>query len=177
MCLGTNVCGHKCVWAQVCLGTSVSGHKRCVGTNVSGHNRVWAQMCLGTSVSGHKRCVGTNVSGHNRVWAQTCVDTNVSGHNHVGSSMYGHKRVVSMPNKAFIWGIMAYWGTYEKYTQKILACDHVSCAKFRFLHIITSNSFYSIALFVYFSVSVVHFCISNIFQQIYVLQQKVNTWA
>ena len=65
----------------------------------------------------------------------------MSGHNHVGSSMYGHKRVVSMPNKAFIWGIMAYWGTYEKYTQKILACDHVSCAKFRFLYIIKSNSF------------------------------------
>ena len=88
-CQGTNVYGHKYVWAQTC-----------VGTNVSGHKHVWAQTCVGTSVCGHKRvwaqtCLGINVSGHKRVWAQTCVGTNVSGHNHVGSSMYGHKCVVS----------------------------------------------------------------------------------
>ena len=32
------------------------------------------------------------MSGHKRVWAQSCLGTNVSG---VGSSMYGHNRVVS----------------------------------------------------------------------------------
>ena len=47
MCLGTNMCGHKRVWAQSCLGTIVSGH-----------NRVWAQSCLGTIV-----------------WAQVCMGT------------------------------------------------------------------------------------------------------
>ena len=69
-----NMSRHKCVQAQTCLGTSVSGHKR-----------VWAQTCL-----------GTNVSGHKSVWEQMCLGTNVSGHNRVGSSMYGHKRVVSV---------------------------------------------------------------------------------
>ena len=67
MCLGTNVCGHKCVWAQ-----------SCVDTNVCGHKRVWAQSCLGTIVC-----------GHNRVWAQSCLGTDVSGPNRVGSIMYG----------------------------------------------------------------------------------------
>ena len=43
-CQGTNVSGHKRVWAQSCLGTIVSGH-----------NRVWALSCLGTIVSGHNR--------------------------------------------------------------------------------------------------------------------------
>ena len=38
-CWGTNVSGHKRVWAQSCLGTNVSGHKL-----------VWAQMSLGTNV-------------------------------------------------------------------------------------------------------------------------------
>ena len=95
-----------CVWAQTCLDTKyVSGHRRvwaqtytflprhdcdhtiitCQGTNVSRHKHVWAQTCLGTNVSAHK-CV----------WAQTWVGTNVSGHNRVGSSMYGHKRVVCL---------------------------------------------------------------------------------
>ena len=65
-CQGTNVSGHKHVWAQSCLDT-----------NVCGHNRVWAQTCLGTIVSGHncvwaQSCLGTIVSGHNRVWAQSC---------------------------------------------------------------------------------------------------------
>ena len=63
-CWGTNVPGHKCVWAQSCLGTIVSGH-----------SRVWAQSCLGTVVS-----------GHSRVWAQSC------GPNRVGPIMYGHNR-------------------------------------------------------------------------------------
>ena len=59
-CWGTNVPGHRRVWAQSCLGTIVSGHNRvwaqsCLGTIVSGHNRVWAQSCLGTVV-----------------WAQSC---------------------------------------------------------------------------------------------------------
>ena len=40
-------------------------------------------------------CLGTIMCGQNRVWAQTCVGTIVSGHNRVGSSMYGHNRVVS----------------------------------------------------------------------------------
>ena len=80
-----------------CQGTKyVSGHKRsrfcpdmivttCLGTNESGHKRVWAQTSL-----------DTNMCGHKRVWAQTCVGTKVTGHNRVGSSMYGHKRVVSL---------------------------------------------------------------------------------
>ena len=78
---------------NMCLGTNVSGHKHIrVGTIVSGPKRVWAQSCL-----------GTNVSGHNRVWAQSCLGTIVSGHivsghNRVGSSMYGHNRVVSSRN-------------------------------------------------------------------------------
>ena len=82
-CWGTNVPGHKRVWAQLCLGTNVSGHKRvwaqtCLRTIISGHNHVWAQSCLGTIVSGHNHvwaqsCLGTNVCGHKRVWAQTCV--------------------------------------------------------------------------------------------------------
>ena len=93
MCVGTNVCGHNRVWAQTCVGTNVCGHKRvwaqtCVGTNVCGHKRVWAQSCVGTIVSGHKRvwaqsCLGTIVSGHNRVWAKSCVGQIVSGHNRV----------------------------------------------------------------------------------------------
>ena len=62
---------------------------------MSGHKRVWAQTCVGTNMSGHKHvwaqsCLATNVSGHNRVWAQMC------GLNRAGSSMYGHKRVVSI---------------------------------------------------------------------------------
>ena len=81
-CQGTNVSGHKHVWAQSCLGTNVCGHNRvwaqsCLGTNVSGHNRVWAQSCLGTIVS-----------GHNRVWAQSCLGTIVSGHNRVGTIVW-----------------------------------------------------------------------------------------
>ena len=48
MCVGTIVCGHKCVWAQTC-----------VGTNVSGYKRVWAQSC------GHSR-VDPIMYGHNR---------------------------------------------------------------------------------------------------------------
>ena len=97
-CWGTNVPGHRRVWAQSCLGTNVSctnvsGHNRawaqsCLGTIVSGHNRVWAQSCLGTVVSGHNRvwaqsCLGTIVSGHNRVWAQSCLCAIVSGHSRV----------------------------------------------------------------------------------------------
>ena len=74
------------MWAQSCQGTNVSGHKR-----------VWAQSCL-----------GTNVSGHKHVWAQSCVGTNVSGHNLVGSSMYGHKRVVSIMNCRFVYGVIYY---------------------------------------------------------------------
>ena len=57
----------------------------CLDTNVLGHKRVWAQTC-----------VGTNLYGHKRVRAQPCVGTNVSGHNHVGSSMYGHKRTCGL---------------------------------------------------------------------------------
>ena len=62
-CQGTNVSGHKHVWAQTCVGTIVSGHKRvwaqsCLGTIVSRHNRIWAQSCLGTIV-----------------WAQVCMGT------------------------------------------------------------------------------------------------------
>ena len=72
--------GQKCVCVQTC-----------VGTNVCGHKRVWAQSC-----------VGTIVCEHNRVLAQTCVGTNVSGHNRVGSSMYGHKRMVSKFNDNFV---------------------------------------------------------------------------
>ena len=92
-CQGTNLSGHKRVWAQTCVGTNVSRHKRvwaqkCVGTNISGHNRVWVQTCMGTII----------VGGHKLVCAQSCVCTNVSGHNRVGSSMYGHKRVVSGEN-------------------------------------------------------------------------------
>ena len=49
MCVGTNVCG----------------------TNVGGHKRLWAQACVGTNVSGHKR-VRAQSSGHMNVWAQTC---------------------------------------------------------------------------------------------------------
>ena len=56
MCLGTNMCGHKRVWAQAC-----------VGTNVSGHKGVWAQTCLGTIMSGHNR-EGSSMYGHN-VWS------------------------------------------------------------------------------------------------------------
>ena len=87
-CWGTNVPGHKCVWAQTCLGTNVSEYH----IIMSRHNRFWAQTCLGTKVSGHKRvwaqtCLGTNVSGHKLVWAQTCVGTVVwaqlCGPNHV----------------------------------------------------------------------------------------------
>ena len=44
----------------------VSGHNNsCWGTNVPGHRRVWAQSCLGTIMSGHSR-VGAIMSGHNR---------------------------------------------------------------------------------------------------------------
>ena len=64
-CWGTNMPGHRRVWAQSCLGTIMSGHKcvwaqSCLGTIMSGHSRVWAQSCLGTVVS-----------GHSRVWAQS----------------------------------------------------------------------------------------------------------
>ena len=45
---GTNVPGHRRVWAQSCLGTIVSGH-----------SRVWAQSCgpsrVGPIMYGHKR--------------------------------------------------------------------------------------------------------------------------
>ena len=41
MCVGTNVCGHKCVWAQMCVGTVVCGL-----------SRVWAQSCVGSVVCG-----------------------------------------------------------------------------------------------------------------------------
>ena len=41
--MGTNVSGHKRVWAQTCVGTNVSGHNR-VGTIM------WAQVCMGTNV-------------------------------------------------------------------------------------------------------------------------------
>ena len=40
---------------QANLGTYESGYKMCEGTNVSGHKHIWAQTCLGTNVSGHKR--------------------------------------------------------------------------------------------------------------------------
>ena len=62
-CCGTNVPGHKRVWAQSCLGTNqmcLETFKR-LGTNVSGHKCVWAQTCL-----------GTNASRHKRVWTQLC---------------------------------------------------------------------------------------------------------
>ena len=49
MCLGTNVCGHKHVWAQTFLGKNVSGHKR-----------IWTQTCLGT-IMWAQACMGTNV--------------------------------------------------------------------------------------------------------------------
>ena len=62
-CQGTNVSGHKRVWAKSCLGT-----------NVSGHNRVWAQSCLGTIVSGHHRVWAQSFLG-TIVWAQLCMDT------------------------------------------------------------------------------------------------------
>ena len=52
--MGTNVCGHNRVWAQMCVGTIVCGHKR-----------VWAQTCLGTIVCGHNR-VGSIMYGPNR---------------------------------------------------------------------------------------------------------------
>ena len=106
--LGTNMCGHKLVWAQTCVGTIVSGHNRvwaqsCLGTNMWRHKRVWAQSCVGTNVCGHNRvwaqsCVGTIVCGHNRVWAQSCVGTIVCGHNRVwaqscvGTIVCGHNR-------------------------------------------------------------------------------------
>ena len=102
-CQGTNVSGHKHVWAQSCVGTNVCGHKRvwaqtCVGTNVCGHNHVWAQSCLGTIVCGHNRvwaksCLGQIVSGHNRVWAQSCVGTIVCGHNRVWAQSCGLNHV------------------------------------------------------------------------------------
>ena len=59
MCLGTNVCGHKHVWAKTCLSTNVPGHKR-----------VWTQTCLGTNVWA-QTCLDTIV------WAQVCMFTNV----------------------------------------------------------------------------------------------------
>ena len=37
--VGTNVSGHKRVWAQTCLGTNY------VGTNMCGHNLVGSSMC------------------------------------------------------------------------------------------------------------------------------------
>ena len=45
------------------------------------------------------------MSGHKHVWVQTCVAQsclviNVSGHKRVGSSMHGHKRVVSRLNNS-----------------------------------------------------------------------------
>ena len=90
MCLGANMCGHKRVWAQI---------------NVPGNKRLWAKTCLGTNV-----CV------HISVWAQTCLGTIMSEHNRVGSSMYGHKDLVSViewPSRSAdlnpienLWGIM-----------------------------------------------------------------------
>ena len=76
-CQGTNMCGHKYVWAQMCVGTNVCGHKR--------ELRDWAQTC-----------VGTNVSGHNRVGSSMC------RHKRVGSSMCRHKRVISIYVKRVI---------------------------------------------------------------------------
>ena len=105
MCLGTSVCGHNHVWSQKCLGTKRIWALTYLGTKVCGHKRVgtivWAQACMGTNVSGHKRMwtqkyMGTTVCGRKRMWAQMCVGTSVSGHNRVSSSMYGHKRVVSI---------------------------------------------------------------------------------
>ena len=76
-CWGTNVPGHRRVWAQIkCVWAQSS-----LGTIVSGHNLIWAQSCLGTIVS-----------GHNLIWAQSCLGTIVSGPNRVGPIMYGHKR-------------------------------------------------------------------------------------
>ena len=43
----------------------------CQGTNVSGHKHVWAQSCLGTIVSGHNR-VWAQSCGLKYVWAQSC---------------------------------------------------------------------------------------------------------
>ena len=43
-CCGTNVPGHKRVWAQTSLSTNVSEH-------VCGHKRVWAQSCGTNHVS------------------------------------------------------------------------------------------------------------------------------
>ena len=53
MRLGTNVSGHKRVWAQICLGTNVSGHKR-----------LWAQTCLGINVCGHSHVCPNVVEPH-----------------------------------------------------------------------------------------------------------------
>ena len=82
---GTNVCGHKRVWAQTFVGTNVCGHKnvwaqKFVATKMSGHKRLWAQKCLDTNVSEHKRvcaqkCLGTNLSEHKRLLAQKCLGT------------------------------------------------------------------------------------------------------
>ena len=49
MCLGTNMCGHKRMWAQAS-----------VGTNVCGHKRVWAQSCVGTIVPTHNQNLTLN---------------------------------------------------------------------------------------------------------------------
>ena len=100
-CQGTK---YVCVWAQTCLGTNVHVSAQTWlwphDYSISGHKCVWAQ----TYVHGHKRvwaqtCVGTNMCGHKRVWSQTCLGTNVSGHNRVGSSIIGHKRVVSVTDR------------------------------------------------------------------------------
>ena len=72
----------------------VPGYNSCRGTNMSGHRRVWAQTCLGTVMYGLNR-VGTvmydcvhhvmyghvwaQMSGHKHVWAQSCMGTNMYG--------------------------------------------------------------------------------------------------
>ena len=80
----------------------VPGYNSCRGTNMSGHKRVWAQTCLGTVMYGLNRvgtvmydCVHHVMYGH--VWAQICLGTIMYGYKHVwanrvGSIMYGHKR-------------------------------------------------------------------------------------
>ena len=75
-CWGTNVPGHRRVWAQIkCVWA-----QSCLGTIVSGHNCVWAQSSLGTIVSGHNR-VWAQSCGPNHVWAQTW--WNRDAHNYV----------------------------------------------------------------------------------------------
>ena len=62
-CWGTNVPGHRRVWAQSCLGTIMSGH-----------NHVWAQSCgpsrVGPIMYGHKRG-GTDVNFY--IWGTSFI--------------------------------------------------------------------------------------------------------